>query len=621
MSLFKKAQSAVAHNSKIPALGNSDLKKLQELIHTEKSYVNANTKAANEIQNAADCLRVWSNGEGDDLEDVLPKVALLYEHLARAQTRYNYYVSTMRLHLKSIREREEKFSELKARRRTLTSKIENMERKLAKMGPENKDLAKVTSSLRELRSDMDVLNNELAHEDAALGDYKRGTIAEALSLKSGGLMELAEKAIVIAESCRLLVEEIPLAPTAPGMARAPYRSEARTNRLLQEAVRQLESIHFEPRESQMNVDQTVASPTSPSVSQMPRTDAAWGAGAAGMGTMGSHDMDDHMHGSQGWVASADQGLDTMQDDARYGAPVGLPTVHEGVDDQYEGEEPSRRYTSEPRGSGAAGMHAVQPETASLGPSDMYDEMPQRQLAEAPAPPPGMYAPDVSLHHMSDVVPAYPPMPPSVTSAPMPQVMETPNDERLQNRAYFEEVGGTKALQAAAARSGGFPVMDNYSTHNNHTPGMFTMDEGGRSMSPSALRPIGPGMNMPSEPMPKPAYTHPSTSAAAQPEMVASSSSAPSMPMAPSMPVAPVAPSVPKQPPLLAETAQPQQPQPPQPPQQPPSYLAQTAYPETEQAQPPAYLAATSTAAMPSAERAAPPVQVGGYLPYVKEGPF
>ena len=31
MSLFKKAQSAVAHNSKIPSLGNSDLKQLQEI--------------------------------------------------------------------------------------------------------------------------------------------------------------------------------------------------------------------------------------------------------------------------------------------------------------------------------------------------------------------------------------------------------------------------------------------------------------------------------------------------------------------------------------------------------------------------------------------------------------
>lgn len=71
---------------------------------------------------------------------------------------------------------------------------------------------------------MEVLRNEMEHEEAALGDFKRRTIVEALNLKSGGMMELGEKCIVIAETCRLLAEEVPMVATVPGKARQPYRS-------------------------------------------------------------------------------------------------------------------------------------------------------------------------------------------------------------------------------------------------------------------------------------------------------------------------------------------------------------------------------------------------------------
>lgn len=480
MSLFKKAQSAVAHNSRIPALGNSDLKQLQDLIHAEKLVVNTNAKAATEIQNSADALRVWSSGEGDDFEDVLPKIALLYEHLSRAQTRYNYYVSTMRLHFKSIRAREEKLADLKTKRRTLANKIESTERKLAKMGPENKDLARVTSSLRELRGDMELSNMQLVQEDAALGDYKRATVVEALALKSGGMMELAEKAIVIAESCRLLAEEIPLTKTAPGEVRAPYRNSARTNRLLQEAVRQIESIHFEPRETTQLDASALASPQMPTSSQMPSQPVAdpptsAKAGAAVAPAAAPHTTstraDDVDMGSQGWVAPADP---AMEAPGHVRSPTGqlgvLPTVHETEDAAYETEEPSRRYSS---------LQSPAPVA--------YDPV-RGTFPEAPPPPPGTQVPPPAnvydMGHASDVIPSYPP----TTAA-----VEDHDGE--PNQAYFEGVGGTKALQQAAARSGNFPMYDQYTAHNNYTPGMFTADpsRGGRSLSPSTLRPIGPGM--------------------------------------------------------------------------------------------------------------------------------
>lgn len=467
MSLFRKAQSAVAHNSMIPSLGNNDLKLLQDLIHAEKSFVASNSKTATELKYTCDALRAWGSNEGDDLEDVIPKVALLFEHLSRAENRYNYYVSTMRLHLKSIRSREEKFAEFKTRRRALVSKIDGMERKLAKMGPENKDLAKVTSSLRELRSDMEVLNNEIAHEYATLGDYKRRAIVEALHLKSGGLMELAEKAIVIAESTRRLADEVPLTPTNPNESRAPYRNEARTNRVLSEAVRQLDNIRFEPHDAQVSVDPTEPSPLSPmpthSRCELPEVNEPAGAVEAN----GPHGavMQDTEHGSQGWVAlpEAEVSAETPVPQETWGRshPIGLATVPEGtdgVDEVHEAEEervPEQvTMPSDPSYYGyqeqqladerdTSGMQRMLAESGLNYVSDAIPSFPPMP-AQHPPPPAGPTSPVYLYDRAPNHAAAPPPPPPADAYAPYPHVQnayvaEPTYQMPLTNRASMQQL--------------------------------------------------------------------------------------------------------------------------------------------------------------------------------------
>lgn len=55
---------------------------------------------------------------------------------------------------KRIREREEALDELRRRRRATGAKAETAEKKLAKMGPENKALPNQTELLERLRADM-----------------------------------------------------------------------------------------------------------------------------------------------------------------------------------------------------------------------------------------------------------------------------------------------------------------------------------------------------------------------------------------------------------------------------------------------------------------------------------
>ncbi|WFD42480.1 hypothetical protein MPSI1_001125 [Malassezia psittaci] len=572
MSIFKKAQTAVAHNSTFSTLGNSDLKDLQNLINAEKLFASTNAKAASEIQKSADSLRTWSGGSGDDLEDVLPKVALLYEHFGRAQLRFNHFVSTMRLHLKSIRSREEAFAELKGRKRSLASKIEGIERKLAKMGPENKELAKVTSSLREMRSDMEVLRNEVEHEEAGLGDFKRRTIVEALNLKSGGMMELGEKCIVIAETCRLLGDELPLAATLPGKGRSPYRSksqdshtdEARTDRLLQEAIRQLDAIHFQPRNDIQSeaLSRDYSSPTvaKPNDSVLSGSEAQGTAATSGLSSSGSRNgaglrtaalaadqslsMDDTSRGSQGWAAP---GL-VSAPSASSQAPelnTGLPTVMESEDpaepsDTYDVDQqddpnmysayqenaqrqlypegsasmPRESYpTTDPRLQQASFPHELdaieEPAQARHAYPTDYEESPGEYGAYGSGPPHAHFAdtqapPETGYEEYSmgygyatDAIPALPPAPSSTRMPPgggqyaslTPNSRDSPGEEQGESRAYFEGVGSTKALQAAAARNNHFPAINHMDL--NYTPGMFATDENsGRSLSPSALRHFG-----------------------------------------------------------------------------------------------------------------------------------
>ena len=246
MSFFKKAQQQVAHTSKVPVLGNQDLRSLQDLISTEKFFIQSSTKAASDFKKNADALKAWCTDEGEDLYDVLGKLSVLFDHYSNAQNRLNSHLSTERLHFKSIRTREESLADLKSRKRSLGSNIEKVERKLAKMGPENKELMKVTTQLKEMRNEMESLRIELMQEEAAIGDFKRRTAKEALGLKCAGLLELAEKLTIVAQVGKLMLEEIPLHTTTPGMPRAEYLGFAKTELLLQDATRAIADVTFAP---------------------------------------------------------------------------------------------------------------------------------------------------------------------------------------------------------------------------------------------------------------------------------------------------------------------------------------------------------------------------------------
>ncbi|KAL9934606.1 hypothetical protein V8E36_006381 [Tilletia maclaganii] len=243
--MFAKAKQGLAHNTVAPTLlGNRDLKLLQSIISTEKDFVKSNTRSASDFKDTADAIKLWGDAEGPDLSDVLGKLCTLFQQYEAGVERYHAHVSNIRLHFKSIRTREEGLADLKARKRALAARIDSLEKKLSKMGPENKQLMQTTGQLKDSRNEMVSMEADVRSEESALGDFKRRTARDALTLKCGGLQELAEKQLIIAASGRVLVEQIPQRVTPPGGPRADYNAYPRTDQVLQDAIASIANVSF-----------------------------------------------------------------------------------------------------------------------------------------------------------------------------------------------------------------------------------------------------------------------------------------------------------------------------------------------------------------------------------------
>ena len=102
----------------------------------------------------------------------------------------------MRDQLKAIRTKEEALEELKRRRRTVSRKADDADKKLSKMSPEHKNLAMQTELLNRLRDEIRGLDSDIMTEEAALADFKRTSTRMWMGLKFGGLSELCEKGTV-----------------------------------------------------------------------------------------------------------------------------------------------------------------------------------------------------------------------------------------------------------------------------------------------------------------------------------------------------------------------------------------------------------------------------------------
>lgn len=130
-------------------------------------------RLSSDILKASALLAPYGSQEGPDLQDVLNQSSVLLNHLATAFSFFTNHQANLRGSLKRIRQREEELADLKSKRRHTGNKAEQAERKLAKMGPENKSLPQQTDLLERLRQEMRQMDGDILTEEAKLGDFKR----------------------------------------------------------------------------------------------------------------------------------------------------------------------------------------------------------------------------------------------------------------------------------------------------------------------------------------------------------------------------------------------------------------------------------------------------------------
>ena len=118
------------------------------------------------------------------MQDTLSASCALYLHFADALQAFANHEVTVREQMKSIRTREERLDELRRRRKSLLSDADNAEKKLSKMGPDNKNLQIQMDHLNKLREEIRIMDTDIMAEEASLGDYKRSTARTWLGIRS-----------------------------------------------------------------------------------------------------------------------------------------------------------------------------------------------------------------------------------------------------------------------------------------------------------------------------------------------------------------------------------------------------------------------------------------------------
>ncbi|KAL0959001.1 hypothetical protein HGRIS_014314 [Hohenbuehelia grisea] len=242
--MFRSAATKIAHNSTLPALaGNKELRPLQDLITSEKVVMAALQNYSNDFAKAADALRAWGVGEGDDLGDTLSHCSTLLLAFSTALHTYANAHTPIRAAMKSIRTAEETLDELKRRRKALHAKADSAERKLTKMNPEHKGLPAQTDVLNKLREEIRGVESDIIEGESRLGDEKRRAVKTWMNVKWTGLGECCEKGLIAAEYGRTIIAEIPESVTPPGMPRVAYYGQQKTQALVAEAQRGIEGVN------------------------------------------------------------------------------------------------------------------------------------------------------------------------------------------------------------------------------------------------------------------------------------------------------------------------------------------------------------------------------------------
>jgi chromosome segregation ATPase len=126
-------------------------------------------------------------------QGILSASTSILNHFSSALSQYAAHGHSMRDQLKAIRTKEEALDDLERRRRSFHRKVEEADKKLSKMTPDNKSFTVQTDTLNRLKDDIQTLDSDIMSEEAAVDKFKRSATRVWMGLKFGGLVECCQK--------------------------------------------------------------------------------------------------------------------------------------------------------------------------------------------------------------------------------------------------------------------------------------------------------------------------------------------------------------------------------------------------------------------------------------------
>ncbi|CAO3589284.1 unnamed protein product [Absidia cylindrospora] len=184
---------------------------------------------------------------GRDIEDIGDKLVKLLEKQTEIEQQYAAKHQQYRHAIKSIRDREDRLSDIREKKRTLSSRITNLTNSSPK-----------SPKLRELQKELNSLDRDTHDIELEMGDFKRFALKEAFYLRFNAMNEYAEKTAIIAGFGKYIVDLLDIAPTpATEPTRRPYEKGIDAAMIFADAMNALEN--WQPDEG--DVRPTIASNT------------------------------------------------------------------------------------------------------------------------------------------------------------------------------------------------------------------------------------------------------------------------------------------------------------------------------------------------------------------------
>ncbi|CAO3629988.1 unnamed protein product [Cunninghamella blakesleeana] len=225
-------------------LQKQDTKALSMWIFNERNNLASIRTLAYQYSETNKFFRQWTKEEllndkgenGRDIEDIGDKLMKLLDKQVEIEQQFAAKYQQYRHAIKSIRDREERLSDIREKKRTLQSRIGTLTKSSPK-SPKLKQLQKELASL-----DRDTHDSELE-----MGDFKRFALKEAFYIRFNAMNEYAEKTAIIAGFGKYIADLLDIAPTpVTEPTRRPYEKGQEAAMIYADAVNAVNT--WEPRE-------------------------------------------------------------------------------------------------------------------------------------------------------------------------------------------------------------------------------------------------------------------------------------------------------------------------------------------------------------------------------------